>query len=361
MLPRSKLVRVLLFAVPLILAAALWFIARNQRPRFVKTPAMVESLALSYDGSRLAVAADNGQILWRGNGRLQILPIETANTFNAVNFAFVRPTLQFARDGQTLFGSEFMLSSDSTKTAYAWNLATDKIAWSAASAYKDDFSGYSFARDATKLAQHSYDVVKVLDLTKTGAPIKNQKSRYAREFPVLMRVRVPPFAATGRSGFPDVIALSADNSQMIIADTNGRLQFWSVATGKKVNQSAPAPMPASNGNFGELKPSRDGRYVALTDRTSVALWDSTTGVWTQSALTLGTLHNVVWMPDSRSLWLSGFVAPLTDNDKTQRLSVPQLKPLRILPTWGPVAVSGDGRMLATRTYQGDGVWLWNIG
>lgn len=175
-----------------------------------------------------------------------------------------------------------------------------------------------------------------------------------------MRLRVPRFASTGRSAFPDVIALSADNSQLVIADSGGRLQFWSVATGKKVNQSAPAPMPASNGSFGELKPSPDGRYFALSDSTSVALWDSVTGVWTQSALTLGTPHNVVWMPDSRSLWPSSFVAPINDNGKTQRLSVPQLKPLRILPTWGPVAVSGDGHTLATRTYQGDGVWLWKI-
>lgn len=66
------------------------------------------------------------------------------------------------------------------------------------------------------------------------------------------------------------------------------------------------------------------------------------------------------MPDSRSLWTSSFVAPSSDNDKVQRLSVPELKPLRVLPAWGPFAVSGDGRTIATRDNAQKGVWLWNI-
>ena len=359
MWPRSKWLRVVLFAVPLIFVALLWGLVRQQRPRFVATPAMAQALALSYDGTRLAVAAENGQFLWYEAGQKHVLPLETAPGFRSDFAVASPPSLQFARDGSTLFGSNLFLSNDNTKTAYAWNLATNSIAWSAGSTYKDDVNGFALASNASRMAQHSYDVVKVRDLTGAGAPAKNPQSRYGRDFPVLMRLRVPRFLATGRSIFPDVIALSANNSELIIADSSGRLQFWSVATGKKTAQTP--PMPASNGDFSELKPSPDGRFVALCDYTGVALWDTKTGLWTRGALTLSTLHNIAWMPDSRSLWLSGFVAPATDNDKTQKLRVPDLHLLRVLPTWGPVAVSGDGHTLATRTDQGDGVWLWNIG
>ncbi len=96
--------------------------------------------------------------------------------------------------------------------------------------------------------------------------------------------------------------------------------------------------------FARLAVSPDSRFVAFANTPNISIYDLQTKHWTQKPNVLVPSENsmsLAWMPDSKSLWTGG--------DKVLRWSTPDLKMLRALPVRGPVAVSGDGRTLATRS------------
>lgn len=358
---RSKLPRVLLFVVPLILLALSWNAAR-QRPRFVATPGAATpgaamSLALSGDGRAIAAALDDGKFAWRESGGWNALPTTNAPTPNSS-----LPTLQFSPDHQSLLGTNIFVTARNRSLAYAWDLKTNKAAWDEAT---EDYQGignrFVFSADGQKLALLSYNIVKVFDVAGTPANGKNQT------FPTLMRAEiVQPLIERGQSTFRpgnpllSAIALSADGETLVVADHLEQLQFWDATAGRLISRSTPAPYAINRA----LRVSPDGKFVAARDFKGVVIWDVTARKWTHmDDNTSFALHDVAWMPDSKSLWL-GTHAPLVngnENDRVRQLSVPDLKTLRTLPTVGPVAVSGDGKTLATRADTIDkGVWLWNI-
>ena len=356
MLPKSKWLRVLLITVPLILVALLWKPAR-QRPRFVATPARAETLALSYDGSRLAMATKHPQVWWREAGDFHRLPMEIAAPGANISQA---PTLQFARDGRTLTSTNLFLAADYSRAAYRWNLADDKIAWSAVSPHKNDGNEAELSSDGRRIAQHSYDVFLVRNLTNEGTPQTNAKSKYARDFPLLLRLRLKLPNEDGLYLMPADFTLSHDAATLILAEKDGRLRFWNIAS--KQRTAITPPLPARVGEIGNLVASPDGRFVALCDSVSVALWDNKTNAWTKSAQTSPATHYLAWMSDSRPLWLGNDISTGEEKNLTRQLSAPALKTMRTLPVWGPLAVAGDGHTLVTRAerYSPEGVWLWNI-
>ena len=357
MLPRSKFARVLLVTVPLILVALLWKPAR-QRPRFVATPARAETLALSYDGKRLAVATKQPRIWWRETGEFHQLPFENPVSGGNISQA---PTLQFARDGRTLTSTNLFLSGSYSRAAYRWDLSNDKIVWVEASAHKNDGNEAEISSDGRRIVQHSYDVFQVRDLTNGGAPRPDSKSGYARDFPLLMWLRLKLPNEDGLYLQPAAFALSHDATTLILAEKDGRLRFWDIASEQRT--ATTAPLPARVGEIDDLVASPDGRFVALCDSVSVGLWDAKTKTWTRSAQTSAADHYLAWMPDSRSLWLGSDTSTGEEKNLTRQLSVPDLKTLRTLPVWGPLALAGDGQTLATRAQRNTpaGVWLWNIG
>ncbi len=360
MLPRSRILRLSLIVVPLILVALLWNAAR-QRPRFVATPVPAQSLALSHDGKQLAFSIQNDEVFWSKDGKHHRLPLEYTSGFGVE----APIALQFSRDGKALLGAGVRLLANKTPAACQWDLASDRLAWSVTTYGDDNASGFAFSPDGKSLAQRLHDIVKVVDLTKIGEARADSKSRHERAFPVRFQREMQRADKKGRSNFISSVALTADGATLITVENFGNLQFWDIATRQQTGQTPPVPLPRAALTVAQeytgVKPSPDGRFVAIYNNIGVALWDTTTKQWTLSEQTLSTPHNVVWMPDSRSLWMSGFVAPVSDADKTQQLSVPALKPLRVLPTWGPIAVAGDGHTLATRADNAQkGVWLWNI-
>ena len=357
MSPRSKLLRLTLLVVPLVLVALLWR-AASHRPRFVATPVSAQALALSGDGKRVAFSIQSLHVLWIEDGQLHKLP--TTQAYPGYPPFGSPPAVQFAPDGDAVFRIEHDIPQ-----VFRWNLATDGVAWSAIPPVKttQPLGDFAVSRDGKRLAQRVHGVVKVLDISKPGTPQKpvpgNGASQYARRFPVLFRQEIGVKARRGSDGYVAALALSSDGAVLIAAEPSGSLQFWNVASGQLTRQTA--PLPSISGSITQLKPSPDGRFVAFCDDKGVALWSTQTGKWTRAvATTLVALHDLAWMPDSRSLWTSSFVIPNADYDRVQRLRVPDLKPLRVVSAWGPIAVSGDGKTLATRDNAEKGVWLWNI-
>ena len=339
-----------LIALPLLLAVWMWQVAQKRPHLLPGLPVPVASLALSADGTRLAVGSPSGQVvLWTQNdGKWRVLPF--AGAANAGPTGSCPPDLQFSPDARSLLGTNQCVTNQSTSIASAWNTASLTPAWSAVTPFKDDMNHFWPSLDATRMAQRSYDVVKVLDLSKAGAPLASPKSRFARDFPVLLRFR----ERRGVRPFTFQVAVSPDNAQVIVAESAGNLEFRSIASGK-ITLRTPVPPNSSGvtGTISALSPSPDGRFVALCDSYRVFLWDMKSGSWTQHASISSSPHSIAWMPDSRSLWVGGA--------NIERLSAPTLQSLRTLPIGGPFAVSADGRTLVTSTFSGDGVWQWKIG
>lgn len=149
MLFRSKVLRVTLIVVPLILVALLWKAARR-RPSKIALPAPIAALALSHDGRRLAIVTEGGQILWHENGNFYVLSDEQLFSFQS------SPTIQFSRDSKTLTGTGFP----------------------------------------------SYEVIKVLDVRKRGKASINAHSRYALSFPTENQLQIKFILSDGGEGFP---------------------------------------------------------------------------------------------------------------------------------------------------------------
>ncbi len=362
-----KLLRVSLIVVPLVLMALLWNAAR-QRPHFVATPVPAQALALSRDGKRLAYSIQSKDVLWSENGTLHKL--RALDGIPGYPPGGSPPSIRFSPDGKAIYHIENDLPH-----VFRWDLAKDRVQWSAISAGKanSSFSDFAVSHDGRRMAQRIFDVVKVFDVTGAGTAQKIVKSQaasqYARTFPVLFRRKIVRNPRTGGNTYVSDIALSADGSVLILADAGGSLQFWDISTGRLTLQTAPLPfikgtnMPDVHGEIKNLTAAPDGGYAAFCDDFGVALWNARTRKWTRGPMTTPVgVHTLVWMPDSRSLWTSSFpvMGVGTDNDKVQQLSVPELKPLRVLPATGPLAVSGDGKTLATRDNAQKGVWLWDI-
>ena len=332
--------------VPLAFGTVLWNAARK-RPRTIALPAPIAALALSRDGSRLAVVTDAGQVLWRENAEFQALPSERS-------FSFVgspAPALQFSPDGKALLGSGFTFPDLNRTGAYQWDLARRTIAWSAAPLPSDEWRRFSFSSDGRKLLNRSNYVTEILAATGNGKASKNPFSRNARSFPIEQRLNTKVVFSGGGETNPSELVLSSDGKTLIGSRLDGRLQFWNVASGQSKNLTPIMPWVSVDfvSEMSQLKPSPDGRFVAVCDNLSVALWDTATKRWTRGPQTTSTEHYVVWMPDSKSLWFGSNVSTGQDKNLTRQLSAPALQTMRVIPAWGPLALSGDGRTLATGT------------
>ena len=336
------------------------FQLKQNRPRLVgASSSPVQSLALSRDASRVAVGCDNGALqLWTSDSnQFRWLGIEGKAMVNPNLSAGSPVDLRFSPDDATLFGSGIRLAANNTSSLFAWDAGTRKIKWSQNSGLEDDMSRFWPSNDGKRVLNRSYDVVKMFDVSKGGTAQPNKQSKFARAFPVVTRFRARIAEKGGGTSLPQTVALSSDGKTIIVAGRDGHLEFWNAANGQKQSQT-PAPKLQTSINHVNLLPSPDGRFVALFDGTNLSLWNVAAKSWARTTIVVTTSYNsaMAWMPDSRSLWLSG--------DAVQQLSVPELQKLRELPIGGPLALSGDGKTLATRNIPSNGVsgvWLWNVG
>jgi WD40 repeat protein len=342
-------------ALPLALFGAMWRLA-SRRPRFVAglgSPA--RALAVSPDGSRVVAATHSGEVrVWTaGDNRFRTLPFDGWGAFkntSATGGDFPTP-LQLLPDGKSVFASSSLRANTLGEMARLWSVPDRKALWSALPNGENDFARFWLSSDGTRLIQRSWTWVKVFDLTRPWTPRKSGLSRSARNFSLVRKFN---FHST-RTPMPQQVALSGDNKTLIVLASGGRLEFWDMTTAKRISQTRPIGS-GSGGDTSVLSPSPDGRFIALCDNTGVFVWNISTGVWTQARQASYSERSLAWASDSRSLWTGG--------DSVQGWSAPALKKLRSLPVAGPVALTGDGRTVLTRSIarpgQGEGVWQWNI-
>lgn len=351
MLPRSKPLLAFLLALPLSLVVVMWSLSQR-RPRLVttlRTPA--SSLVLSKDSSILGIGAHDGSLsLWsRETNKRQTLPVDVATAFSSV----IPPELSLSSDERTLFASNLQSINGST-LLYAWNVPTPQIRWSLVFDAKDDIRQFPPSPDGKVAISRTLDVVKVFDTSSGGTPRNTKLSKFAHTFP-----GVTVFKETGAvksaSKWPRTITVSPDGKTLALAYPDAHVDFWDIATGQKQSQTPPTRI--SPYTDWKLRYSPDGRFVALFVGSQIGLWDVTAATWTMATVAVPTsAPSLVWMPDSHSLWTGGGSA--------QQWSVPKVGSLREVPVSGPIAVSGDGKTLATRSLTSNGVngvWLWNIG
>lgn len=345
-------------ALPLALFGAMWRLA-SRRPHFVAalgSPAKM--LAVAKDGSRVVAATQSGEVrVWTaGDNRFRTLPFDGSGVFrNTSSTGGDLPTcLQLLPDNQSVFASSPLGFGTNTpgEMARLWSVPDRKALWSALPNGKYDLARFWLSSDGTRLIQRSWTWVKVFDMTRPSTPRKSGLSRSARNFSLVRKFN---FHST-TTPMPRQVALSPDNKTLIVLASGGRLEFWDMKTGKRGSQT-PAIGSGSGGGTSVLSPSPDGRFIALCDNTGVFVWNISTGVWTQARQASYSERSLAWASDSRSLWTGG--------DSVQGWSAPALKKLRSLPVAGPVALTGDGRTVLTRSIarpgQGEGVWQWNIG
>lgn len=388
MLPRSRVALAFLIALPLLLLVPLWQTARR-RPRLqgvlVAPPV---ALALSRDGSVVAAQRSSGTVcLWsRGGPRLDLQNEGFRVGANVNSPAYLPPELRFSPDAGTILGANIS-TGETNSSLYAWDAQTGKIRWSAVSNVDipDGFCRYLISSDGTRAAQRAYDGVNVFDISVTGGPQSSKKSKFARAFPLLSHFQARTAQAKRGYSLSQALAFSPDNRTLALVNTAGQLEFWDVAKGQRQSQTPSASVPGSVSRFPpfarivpvappgytagmtsvivlgiepRLQYSPDGKFVALFDGTLLSLWDVAARKWLRRTVASPSSEPfLAWMPDSRSIW--------TGSGSVQQWSVPALVSLRELPVTGPVAVSGDGSLLATRALRSNsvpnGVWVWDIG
>lgn len=343
-------------ALPLVIFAAMWRVS-SRRPRLLGSlDSPAQALAVSRDGSRVAVLTENGAArFWTSqNNDFLGLPFDGLGAFRSTSSGLGgadSPVLQFWPDEKSVFASSSLRADTSGEMARVWSLPDRKPVWSALPNGKDDFSRFWLSSDGTRLVQRTWTWVKIFDLTKSSTPRASELSRSARNFTLVRRF---DFHNT-KTLMPQGLALSPDNKTLVVLSSSGPLEFWDVKTAKRTLQTPPPPRP--QGNISALSLSPDGRFIALCDNMGVFVWNTATSVWTQTSSYSSFERSIAWASDSRSLWTGG--------DKVEQWRAPDLKPLRTLPVSGPVALSSDGKTLVTRnvprTGEGNGVWAWNIG
>lgn len=159
------------------------------------------------------------------------------------------------------------------------------------------------------------------------------------------------------------VAFSNDGRLIASGASNGAIALWDAATGQQVWSADLAPLPVTSVKF-----SPDGKLLAAvagdtwpSKRPGIAkVWDLATKEEVASAQPTGVVWRVAFTPDSRTLalvgghWETQAEATLLDLTTHETRALPWTKDHdHILKG---VAISPDGKLLATDCYQSITVW-----
>jgi WD40 repeat protein len=162
---------------------------------------------------------------------------------------------------------------------------------------------------------------------------------------------------------PSVVEFSPDSSKLALGNSDGTIELWDVATGRKL-----ATVKGHTNKVVSLAHSRDGKFLATggSDRT-LKIWDSTTlgEVTTLKGFTSSDkVRSATFSPD-KQIWAT------VSNESVRLLNLFTGKEMtiaagRLLEVTTPfpyptpaLAFSPDARWLATR-YQYNAVKLWDV-
>ena len=323
------------------------------------------SLAVSHDGTQMAytseaagVAAPTSIQLWRlgSNGfvPLQWTLATTQSSKSLRSFHAYPVQCEFSSDDQTLTVAYIRaFQTPAQFVVAAWNTKTGKQLW-----HFDGLKNFAPARlflspQGRQLAVCEWEKEKLtlFDLSRPR-PIPHSKDALARDFSI-------------QAVFPivgDSVAWTPDG-QTLTVYTGPHIEFWNIKNKTHILPDT-SGLPSSGGSR-QMRWSPDGRLLATSDTVNLAIWNKATRTWTSISYTgdspYGTF-SLAWMPDSQSLWVGGEGASVGAGH-VQQMSAFDLKMLREYPISGPVALSSDGRTLATRNMDkgSNSVWLWNTG
>jgi len=361
-------------AVPMAIFALMWR-AVSHRPRlFPGIGAPATAIALSRNGSQIVCTSQNGYIQKWMPERERFNSFAMDTPLNTLFSSTVPPPIELH-----LSANDTSLIAASTGSygfkARSWTMNNRRLGW-----VLDSQSGphevyvCALSSDARFMACANAGSVSVVDVAQPLPPFPPPKSTVGTPMAVtsmdrrfLSRFRALATLATPKAA--TILALSPDAKRLAFVTYLGSLEDWDLVA----KQSTPLPASPIK-DIATLSFSPDGRLLAASsasDSSDVAILDLAAKTWdenehlvsstTTPAFAGSPLYNSppfapVWMPDSKSLWTGG--------DKVRRWSVPQLKQIRELPVSGPVAVSGDGKIVATRSVpkpgQPDGIWLWPV-
>ncbi len=341
------------------------------------------AIAWSPDGKTLVCATDNDYLqMWMPD-------IERWRSFMVVNQLGDRRgwasgqkrimRLRFSGDGQTLYSGGVPLNTsgvgNSDGVVYAWNVKTRQMSFSfgqingpafdvapnasLAALGFEDFSTSNPPKDAGSTIWHE-GATWLFDLNAAPFP---PSRRYSP--PGIMWRGLPSRQCKTHIGNIACVALTPDAALLAVGTDAPRnaLSLWNANTAKQIPATN---LPALTPDFLEWAP--DNARLACASSTQIAIFHIKTGTTLLSSIPgtttltplskLGTavIPTLAWSPDGQFLFSGG--------DQVRMWRASDLKLQRTFAVSGPVAVSPDGKTLATANKLAPGkpnaILLWTL-
>lgn len=275
------------------------------------------SIALSPDGTRIAVASDaNGTQVWDANTGAQLLNVDAGHSTE---------TVIFSPDGSRI------ACDGPGNTVRVWNVATGEPLVEPLS-LPGSVKTIAFSPDGTRLAAGGY-------------------GNYARLWDVANGAMV------GEMQHGDVVwavSFSPDGKKLATGSADQTARLWDAFTGASIAQTI-----QHTGKVYELEFNPNGSSLATaTDAGTVHLWDAATGASIGNTMTHGSvIASIAYSPDGSRLATGSY-------DKSARVwdasnGSPITEPLRHDDVVDPVIFSPDGTRLATASWD-QTARMWDV-
>ena len=353
--------KIWLLAAPLLLFVVLLFLGRARRPPLLAGLGGYPTvIAFAPNGQTIVCASSNGLVQkWMPENK------KWRSFRRGISYYSSQPLrvsrLRFSPDGKTLYAGG---SSSSSSPARAWDVTTrqHKMEFN----YASD-AAFDVSPDGRYLVLGYNQTVRLVDLNgKPAAPRKNAfKKSLKDDFSNPYYFLRLPFRFISVTGFITCSAFSPDSKTLAVSvrGVQSPLTFWNVADGRQIptkpwNMPAGSPAPTNTFNtfsmgseplFVEWSP--DGKRLATVGGGKISLYDLVTSnvieaAWPSSKAPSSLrmsypddLVTLAWSPDGRWLFSGG--------DEVRKWNAQDLQLVRSYKTSGPVAVSPDGKTLAT--------------
>ena len=348
---------IFLIALPLALLGLI-LCAQSRKPRLLPgVGGNVTAIAFSPDGQKIVCASNNNyvQIWLPEKEKWRSFYSPETNTSGQPGLC-VR--LRFTSDGKTLFAGGSSVGGTSMYSQ-AWDTVTRrrKFAFNPTSNPVFDVSSDGkFAAMAYKKSAY------LIDLQAKPEKISQEKYRHPKDARFIR-----PHNKMDAEGGVTCVAFSPDSKTLVVgASSQSPISLLSVESGKQVKVIAAT---ASTGTLTFLEWSPDGKLLAATGNVGLTIYDiemqsARTAAWpianlqvNQSAAYMGGIVPIAWSPDGKTIFTGG--------DEVRRWRASDLKLEYSYGVPGPIAISPDGRNLATASWPEPagpkGVLLWKLG
>jgi WD40 repeat protein len=356
-MPQLNKKTALLIALPLVLFGLLLF-ARSRKPRLLPgVGGSVTAIAFSPDGQNVVCASNNNYVqVWLPEKERWRSFYNPDLRSNGQPGLCVR--LRFSSDGKTLFAGGAAVGG-SSNYSQAWDVATRRRKFAFNPTRNPVFD---VSPDGRWAAMSYNDSAYLIDLQAKPQNIPQEKYRHPEDARFIR-----PSHKLESSGAATCVAFSPDGKTLAVGDDDvGQITFWEVETGKQLNSIASSS--ATTPTFLEWSP--DGKFLAATGMAGITMYDiAARSTWetpwkrpgppfNPSTFYLGGVIPIAWSPHGKTIFTGG--------SEVRRWRASDLKLEYSYGVSGPVAVSPDGRTLATASRADDpatpkGVLLWKLG